>query len=440
MQQASFDRRSFLKSTAAVGAALGARAFAAAPSDTLNLALVGAGTQGQALLNACVKLPGVRVKALCDIWADYNLVNASRVLEKFKHEHATYTDLGELLGKERDLHAAIIATPDFCHAEQTIACLKAGLHVYCESPMANTVEGARQIVLAARSSGKTLQVGYQRRSNPRYVHGAEKLIREVKLLGRIVNAQAQWNRPSQTERGFPRRAPVPDDVLKARGYETMQRFRNWEWYRDLGGGPLASLSSHQLDVCNWLLGARPARIMASGGTDYYDKKTHQWPDSVLAVLEYDLPQGPARVSLQLLGANGYLGDQERFLGDQGTLVIAEARGRTEVFREQSALDWDRWVGLGYLKKPEEKAEAKAAGAHGTGVTESIRPPVYHLPDLPEEPPAAAHLASFLDAIRTGAAPRCGPEAGFEAVVAVAKIMAAIERGTKIECPPEEWKV
>lgn len=438
MQHAHVDRRSFL--TAVAGAALSAHAIGAAAADTLNLALIGAGTQGQALLGACVKLPGVRIKALCDIWTDYNLVNTSRVLEKYKHEHATYTDLAELLGAERDLHAAIIATPDFCHAEQTVACLKAGLHVYCESPMATTVEAARQMALAARSSGKVLQIGYQRRSNARYIHCAEKLIREVKLLGRIVNGHAEWNRPVQTERGFPRRAPVPDDVLKARSYGTMQRFRNWEWYRELGGGPLAALSSHQIDACNWLLGARPARVMASGGLDYYDKKTHEWPDSVLAVLEYDLPQGAARVSLQLLNSNGYLGAQERFLGDQGTLVVSEARGQTQLFREQSALDWNRWIDLGYLKKPDEKTEEKPAVARGTGVTESIRPPVYNLPDLPEDSPGAAHLASFFHAIRTGAAPRCGPEAGFEAVVAVAKIMAAIESGKKIECTPEEWNV
>ncbi len=432
-------RRRFLRSTAAAGAALGVRAEEGAAPDTLNVALIGAGTQGHALLNACVKLKGVRVKALCDIWADYNLVNASRVLEKHGHEHAAYTDLGELLAKERDLHAAIIATPDFCHAPQTLACLKAGLHVYCESPMAATVEGARQMALAARETGKLLQIGYQRRSNARYIHCAGKLLREVKLLGRIAAARAEWNRPVQAERGFPRRAPVADDVLAKHGYGSMQRFRNWEWYRDLGGGPLAALSSHQLDALAWLLDARPVRIMATGGTDHYDAKTHERPDTVLAVLDYELPQGRVRASLQLLNTNGYLGSQERLLGDQGSLILSEGRGQTEIYREQTALDWDRWVGLGLLKKPEEKGAGEPAGGRGTGVTESVRPPVYYLPDLPEEPPFAAHLANFFDAIRGGAALRCGPQAGFEAVVTTAKIMAALETGAPVACAAEEWK-
>ena len=167
--------------------------------------------------------------------------------------------------------------------------------------------------------------------------------------------------------------------------------------------------------------------------------TGERPDTVLAVLDYELPQGRVRASLQLLNTNGYLGSQERLLGDQGSLILSEARAQTEIYREQTALDWDRWVDLGLLKKPEEKGAGEAAGGRGTGVTESVRPPVYYLPDLPEEPPFAAHLANFFDAVRGGAALRCGPEAGFAAVVTVAKIMTAIETGAPVACTPEEWK-
>ena len=74
-----------------------------------------------------------------------------------------------MLSDEKDLDAVIIATPDFWHAEQTIACLKAGLHVYCEKEMSNTLEGARKMVQAAKQTGKLLQIGHQRRSNPRYI-------------------------------------------------------------------------------------------------------------------------------------------------------------------------------------------------------------------------------------------------------------------------------
>ena len=61
-----------------------------------------------------------------------------------------------MLDKEKDLQAVIIATPDFWHSEQTVACLKKGLHVYCEKEMSNTLEGARKMVLAAKETGKLL--------------------------------------------------------------------------------------------------------------------------------------------------------------------------------------------------------------------------------------------------------------------------------------------
>ena len=81
----------------------------------------------------------------------------------------------------------IIATPDFMHAEHTNAALKAGKHVYCEKLMSNTVEGARAMVVAARETKKLLQLGHQRRSNPRYQHARDKIVTGNRLLGRVTN-------------------------------------------------------------------------------------------------------------------------------------------------------------------------------------------------------------------------------------------------------------
>jgi predicted dehydrogenase len=87
-----------------------------------------------------------------------------------------YEDYREMLDKEKELDAVIIATPDFWHAPHTVDCLEAGKHVYCEKEMSNTLEGARRMVAAARETGKLLQIGHQRRSNPRYLHCYEKLL------------------------------------------------------------------------------------------------------------------------------------------------------------------------------------------------------------------------------------------------------------------------
>ncbi|MGA2173243.1 MAG: Gfo/Idh/MocA family oxidoreductase [Sedimentisphaerales bacterium] len=203
------DRREFIRSTAAVGAGLIFSPMVVAQTETgtkpddINVAIIGVGDQGRALLESAVKIPGLRFKALCDIWVAYNQQNQARFLKAYKHEPNVYVDYKEMLDKEKDLQAVIIATPDFWHAEQTVACLKAGLHVYCEKEMSNKLEGAKQMVLAARETGKLLQIGHQRRSNPRYIYCYEKLLKDAAILGRITTVNGQWNRSVQPPKGYP---------------------------------------------------------------------------------------------------------------------------------------------------------------------------------------------------------------------------------------------
>ena len=169
----SMTRRNFVKTSTAVGAGMifspmiMTRAKANDSND-LNIALLGCGAEGQVLMNAMLKIPNIRFKAICDIWKDYNQKRAYRLLQKYGHELNAYTDYQKMLANEKSLDAVIIATPDFWHAPHAEACLQAGHNVYCEKEMSNTLEGAKRIVRAARASGKKVQIGHQRRSNPRY--------------------------------------------------------------------------------------------------------------------------------------------------------------------------------------------------------------------------------------------------------------------------------
>jgi len=194
------NRRSFLRSTAAASAGLAlapmvsSRAASGKPDD-INIALLGAGAEGQVLMNAILKSKdsGVRFKAVCDIWEDWNQKRVARTLKAYRHPVNSYVDYQDMLAKEKDLDAVIIATPDFWHAPHTIACLEAGLHVYCEKEMSNTLEGARKMMEAAKKSGKLLQIGHQRRSNPRYRHCYDKIIQGAKMLGKITTVNGQWD-------------------------------------------------------------------------------------------------------------------------------------------------------------------------------------------------------------------------------------------------------
>jgi predicted dehydrogenase len=76
--------------------------------------------------------------------------------------------------------------------------------VYCEKLMSNTVEGARSMVLTARETKKLLQIGHQRRSNPRYIYARDKLVRDIKLLGRITNISGEWHRAVSEDLGTPK--------------------------------------------------------------------------------------------------------------------------------------------------------------------------------------------------------------------------------------------
>lgn len=408
----------------------------------INVALLGAGAQGQVLTDAMLRIPGVRIRAVCDIWTEYNLRRVVNSLARFGHEVNGYEDYREMLDKEKDVDAVVIATPDFWHAQHTIDCLRAGKHVYCEKEMSNTVEGARSMVAAARETGMLLQIGHQRRSNPRYLHCYEKLIGEAKLLGRIVTVNGQWNRSAAPDLGAPERYAIPEARLKQYGFRDMHQFRNWRWYKGLGGGPIVDLGSHQIDIYNWFLGANPSHVMASGGLLYHDPNTHEWYDTVMVIYDYETPMGPVKAYYQTQTTNGSQGYFENFMGDQGTLLISESEVNYagQLYRDPNAPPWDEWVQKGYVTAPEiqEAAAGEETGAIAD-VRESVAPDRHRVPVALRDPYHQPHLQNFFDTIRGKATLNCPAEVGFESAVTVLKVNEAIEAKSRVSFDPAEFK-
>ena len=440
----NIDRRQFIKAGAAAGASLilaphvltGARSFGV---TDINVALLGAGAEGQVLMNACLKIPGIRFKAVCDIWTEYSQKRVYRLLKKYGHELNKYEDYKEMLTTEKDLDAVIIATPDFWHAEHATACLEAGLHVYCEKEMSNTLEGAKQIVEATKKSEKLLQIGHQRRSNPRYIHCYEHIIKETKMLGRITTINGQWNRAVQPDLGWPEKYAIPQERLEKYGFKSMAQFRNWRWYKGLGGGPVVDLGSHQIDMYSWFLDAVPSSVMASGGTDYYDTTTHEWYDTVMAMFEFDTSEGMVRAFYQTITTNSNLGYFENFMGDQGTLQISESAGRAGIYREQSAPLWDKWVDKGFLNAPKEEA-SDPANEVVLDVRETLAPPKYELPVVFTDPYHKPHLENFFNSIRGTDTLNCPAEVGYETAVAVLKVNEAVEIASPVKYNKSEFVI
>jgi len=425
-----------------------ARANNGKKPDDINVALLGAGAEGQVLMNTILKIEnsGIRFKAVCDIWKEFNQKRAVGILKAYRHPVNSYVDYRDMLAKEKDLDAVIIATPDFWHAPHTIACLEAGLHVYCEKEMSNTLEGARKMIEAARKSGKLLQIGHQRRSNPRYRYCYEKLINGAQLLGTITTVNGQWNRSRLAceDLGFPRNSEIDKETLKKYGFESMHQFRNWRWYRGLGGGPIVDLGSHQIDIYSWFLGAHPKTVMASGGIDYW--KGHDWYDNVMAIYEYDFGDRTVRAFYQTITTNSSRGYFENFMGDEGSLLISEAAGRGSVYREEwvPPENWEKWVKMGIIteaEKEQEKQEEDSAPDYLLKVEPTPEPPRYEIPVTMEgtfyhQP----HLENFFDAIRGKAELYCPAEVGYETAVAVLKVNEAIEAARKLSFKSGDFKV
>lgn len=443
------SRRDFLKSSASAGLGMamagGALTGASLSGMTqekqkpteLRVALIGAGTQGRVLIESCLRIPGIRFVAVCDIW-EYSQRYASRYLKKYGYTVNVYEDYQDMLNKEKNLDAAIVATPDWMHAQHANACLESGLHVYCEKEMSNSLDSARTIVQTARKTGKLLQVGHQRRSNPRYIHAIDRLIHEKNILGRVNAIYAQWNRAKSDMLGWPKQYTIDQGKLEKYGYASMTEFRNWRLFKKYGGGPLVDLGSHQIDLFSWVYGSNPSSVVASGGIDYY--KNWQWYDNAMTIYDFKTKEGTARAFYQVQTTTKHGGFYEVFMGENGSLQISEVPQRGNwAMRETHAPEWDSLVKLGLLKSeapPIQKVDTKNIFLDVRVTAEAGRWP---LPVEMAKPAHQPHLENFFNAILHGTPLNCPPEVAYESAVAVLKANEVIETRRFLRFQPEHFR-
>ena len=250
-----------------------------------------------------------------------------------------------------------------------------------------------------RETGKLLQIGHQRRSNPRYIHCYEKLLGEAKLLGRIVTVNGQWNRAVAPDLGAPDRYAIPDGAAEAvpasrtctssatgAGTRASAAGRSWISARTRSTSTAGSSAP------------TPPHVMASGGLLYHDPKTHEWYDTVMVVYDYDTPLGPAKAYYQTQTTNGSQGYFETFMGDQGTLLISESEVNYagQLYRDPNAPAWDEWIQKGYVSAPkEQEAKEKSDSGAVADVRESVAPDQHTVPVVAARPLPPAAPAELL---------------------------------------------
>ena len=445
-------RREFLGTTAAAGAGLvlasGAKVFGqtpapASPNGQLHVALIGFGAQGRVLLESLLKIQTIQLVAICDIW-EYARTYGQRYLKKLGVNVNAYENYEDLLAGEKDLQAVVVAVPDFWHAPITNTCLKAGLHVYCEKMMSNTIDGARSMVQTMRQTGKLLQVGHQRRSNPRYIFALNRLVRDAKICGRLTAAQAQWNRAVTEDFGWPKHSDLKPEQLAKYGFKDMHQFRNWRWFKGLGGGPLSDLGAHQIDIFNWWLGCQPKSVMASGGLDYY--KNHEWYDNAMVIYEFPLADGVARAFYQVQtttsAGGGYF---EYFMGDEGSIKMSENPALSAIYQEARAgqaradkgeAPWSDLIQKNYIRA--KAVPSVPSDVAKVDVRETAQLAEFEIPVSFNKPPHMPHLENFFNTILGKAkALNCPGDEAFASEYVIHKANEAIAAQKVLAITPEE---
>jgi len=281
----TISRRTFIGATASTalgfsvvpGKVLGRDA----PSNKLNIGVIGAGGRGSANLRG---LESENIVALCDI----DLERAASNMKKYSGAR-TFRDFRVMLDKmEKDIDAVVVSTPDHTHYIAAMAAMRRGKHVYCEKPLAHSVYEVRKMTEAARKYKVQTQMGNQGHSSEHIRLVCEWIADGA--IGDVREVHAWSNRP-QGGYAFPSSLPrpaatpaVPDTLdwklwlgpVKERPYHPIYAPIFWRGWLDFGTGALGDMGCHILDPSFWALKlGNPASVIAdtsyNPGVDFWDK-------------------------------------------------------------------------------------------------------------------------------------------------------------------------
>jgi predicted dehydrogenase len=258
------NRRQFLQSAATC------TAVAALPQPPqqrrIRLGIVGTAGQGQYNWS---NMQQENIVALCDV--DTNRAASAR--QRFPNARF-YEDFRRML-EQRDIEAVVVSTPDHLHAPVAVAAMRAGKHVYCEKPLAHSVHEVRVMMETAARMGVVTQMGTQ-------IHAGDNYRRVVELIqaGAIgpVHRVHVWcsTRPGSGNMAH-QETPPPRGLnydlwlgpAPYRTYHTSHLHFVWRWWWDFGGGVLADMACHYMDLPHWALNLRtPTTVRATGGVSY----------------------------------------------------------------------------------------------------------------------------------------------------------------------------
>jgi predicted dehydrogenase len=383
----------------AVTGSLPAQEARPAPADRIRIGIVGCAGQGGYNLG---NVAHEEIVALCDV----DLVRAAPVRQQFQRARF-YEDYRRFLD-QRDVDAVVISIPDHMHAFVAVPALRAGKHVYCEKPLAHSVHEVRLMMQEAARNNVVTQMGTQIHAGDNYRRVVE--IIQAGALGTVRRVHV-WcsRRPDPGHRAAAGALPPAGlnydlwlGPAPYRPYHPSHLHFNWRWWWDLGGGVLADMACHFMDLPHWALGLRsPTSIAAEG------RVLHQGDNRVPTVMkvDYEYPARDEQPAVHLTWYHGVDGpDLEgrvRYAGFSSGVLFEGERGRL-------VADYGR-----YQLLPEDRFR-------------DYRPPA------PTIPRSIGHHREWLQAIRTRGRTTCNFDYSGALAEAVLLGNVAYRAGTRLQ--------
>ena len=337
------NRRTFIRKTAYTTTGIGLTSIIpsevwgskTAPSDKINVGLIGCRNMGFGDLQQQLKSTEVNCAALCDV--DDAVLNkkAADIKDKYNQSPQLYKDFRKLL-EQKDIDAVIIGTPDHWHCYIMVSALEAGKDVYVEKPMGNSIEECNIMVRAAKKHKQIVQVGQQQRSGFIF-QKAMDLIKTGKIgTLRKVNIWANFEYgvgPQIVPDG-----PVPQGVdydlwlgpAPERPFNTNRFHGSWRHFWDYGGGLASDWGVHLVDMGLWAkdITTAPVSVLTYGANTFPEKRARETFDTMTIcypksdfVINYDLTAGLQHGPWDMPYGIAFIGDNATIVTDRNKMTV-----------------------------------------------------------------------------------------------------------------------
>ena len=379
----------------------------AAGGAPVGCAVIGLGTQGRALIDALARAANAPVNAVCDTY-----VGAHKRALAVATKATAVQDYKQVLDRA-DVTAVFVATPTHLHKQIVLDAVAAGKHVYCEAPLAFTIEDARAIGLAGKGSSKVFQCGLTQRMLPISTH-VRKFI-ETDVLAKVAQIRAQYHKKTNWKRA----APTPE----------REQELNWRLSKATSLGLVGELGIQPVDMMNWYLRSTPVAVSGFGGILAW-QDTRDVADTVQCIFEY--PEG-VHLAYDATVANSFDGKYEILMGTDSAIFLRDGRGWLIKEADAKALGWEVYARkdkLGDETGIALVADASKQLALGKEPGSTVQPA------MTDQAMLNYAVDGFLAAIRTGKKPLSGPTEGYQSTVAVIKANEAVNSATRITIAKE----